>query len=550
MNRISSNGATKQPLSKELLDRQPPRSLEAEKGVLGGILLAPKVCDEIAAVIRPQDFYDVVHQKLFAHILWFHQAGQHVDSTLLVERLKSAGDFEAIGGAGYIAEVSRSVQYAANAIHYAEIVREHAARRRIILTAADMLREAYSGNPTDAILSAADQQFAEIRAGTNAAGKVLTFRRLSCAELDAAEYATEYLVEWLLVAGQPCIVAGQKKALKTSMLLDLAISLAIVGRFLGCFRVTRSARVCVMTGESGLATIQETLRRIATSVGRQLSDIGNLIISDQLPQFGNVEHLDAIKRLLVDDEIEVLIIDPAYLCIPTDGNEGSIFAMGHLLRCLNELCLSVGVTLVLAHHTKRGVADPFAPPELEDIAWAGFQEFARQWILLGRRERYEPGTGVHRLWMNIGGSAGHSSMWAVDIDEGSFEGDAPRRWNVQLAKAEEARRSARERQEADKEKKRQEAQRVQTRADKAAILDALAKSPDGDTEAGLRARSGVRTQRIKPALAELLAEKALIETKITKGNNRVYPAYRLTPDPKSEPLAHLFYAANDDSVPQ
>ena len=186
-----------------------------------------------------------------------------------------------------------------------------------------------------------------------AVGKFSHIGGLRGAELDAAEFKTEYLVEWLLVAGQPCIVAGQKKALKTSILLDLAIALAIAGRFLGFFRVTRTARVCVMTGESGLATIQETLRRIAAAAGCRLAEIDNLVISDQLPLFGNLEHLELrLKRLLIEDSIEVLILDPAYLCIPADGHEGSLFAMGQLLRGLSEMCQSLGVTLVLAHHTK------------------------------------------------------------------------------------------------------------------------------------------------------------------------------------------------------
>ena len=48
--------------SAELLDRQPPRSLEAERAVLGSIILLPEVCDDVALVIRPEDFYDEANQ--------------------------------------------------------------------------------------------------------------------------------------------------------------------------------------------------------------------------------------------------------------------------------------------------------------------------------------------------------------------------------------------------------------------------------------------------------------------------------------------------------
>ena len=61
-----------------------------------------------------------------------------------------------------------------------------------------------------------------------------------------------------------------------------------------------------MTGESGLATIQETARRIAAAAGHQLADIGGLVFSEDLPQFGSVAHLEALRKLIVDDELEAL----------------------------------------------------------------------------------------------------------------------------------------------------------------------------------------------------------------------------------------------------
>ncbi len=56
--------------------------------------------------------------------------------------------------------------------------------------------------------------------------------------------------------------------------------------------------------------------------------------------------------------------------------------------------------------------------ELADIAWSGFAEFARQWLLLSRREPYIDGTGEHRLYLRSGGSAGHSALIHLDASEG------------------------------------------------------------------------------------------------------------------------------------
>ena len=57
--------------------------------------------------------------------------------------------------------------------------------------------------------------------------------------------------------------------------------------------------------------------------------------------------------------------------------------------------------------------------ELDDMSQSGFAEFARQWILLSRRKDYLDGSGLHELWMRSGGSAGNSSLWRLDVDEGS-----------------------------------------------------------------------------------------------------------------------------------
>ena len=83
-------------------------------------------------------------------------------------------------------------------------------------------------------------------------------------------------------------MGGGKKCLKTSLILDMGIALAIGGFFLGKFKVNRTCKVAVMTGESGLATIQETCRRICDAAGHKLANIQNLIFSEDLPRFGQM----------------------------------------------------------------------------------------------------------------------------------------------------------------------------------------------------------------------------------------------------------------------
>ncbi len=143
----------------EILDRQPPFSLEAEAGVLGSIMLNPDVCDDVALLLRPQDFYDDANRKLFEHMLGMHDAGQKLDPTLLSERLKQAGDYERIGGAAYLAKTFQSVPNYAHAVYYAQIVREKSTYRALIDASTEVLRDAYE-EATDAtqLLSQAEQK--------------------------------------------------------------------------------------------------------------------------------------------------------------------------------------------------------------------------------------------------------------------------------------------------------------------------------------------------------------------------------------------------------
>ncbi len=130
-------------VSSEILDRLPPQNLDAERGVLGSLLLDPELCDEVALMLRPGDFYADAHQKLFHHIMEMHGGGGRVDATLLLERLRQSGDLEAIGGTAFLAEVVQSVAVAAHATYYAEIVRDKATLRSLIHASTEILRDAY-----------------------------------------------------------------------------------------------------------------------------------------------------------------------------------------------------------------------------------------------------------------------------------------------------------------------------------------------------------------------------------------------------------------------
>ena len=149
-------------VSPEILDRLPPQNLEAEKGVLGSLLLDSNMCDEVALILQADDFYADANQKLFGHLMEMHEHGARIDAVLLKERLTKEGDFETIGGAAYLAEVAQSVPYAANAVYYANIVRDKATQRALIHASTEILRDAYDGTlkPTELVSKSEEKIFA------------------------------------------------------------------------------------------------------------------------------------------------------------------------------------------------------------------------------------------------------------------------------------------------------------------------------------------------------------------------------------------------------
>ncbi len=345
-----------------------------------------------------------------------------------------------------------------------------------------------------------------------------------------SSFDSRWFVQRLLVHGQPAIMGGAKKVLKTSLLVDLAVSVASGRNFLNHFPIPQRARVAMLSGESGAATIQETIRRVCAS--KMIEDPDDLpaFWGFVLPRLSWADDLNALAKAISDNGIELMLLDPLYLALlagNTSGQASNLFDMGPILADATAACLEAGATPIFAHHNTKSAGRSFEPPELEDMAFAGVQEFARQWILLGRREKYEPGTGEHRLWINVGGSAGHSGCWAVDVDEGRLEDDfSGRTWNVAVRSATEERETTR----AERDRGRRQRETEQEAENYEQMLQALRRYPAGETYSVLRDSAGLGT--CARAILDALVDRGAVErTTVVKGGgaagSRPYDGYRL-----------------------
>jgi len=255
----------------------------------------------------------------------------------------------------------------------------------------------------------------------------------SWADFALEDCRPEWLIEGIMVVREPAIIGGPVKSLKTSISLDLAISLATATPFLGKFKVPKKRRVLIVSGESGKATIQRALRTIAAE--REVTPTEDLGLDFTLPRLDNQEHVESLVKLLKQKQAEVVILDPLYLCGMPAEYAANVAGMGAFLRDVTERLVAEGILPILIHHGIKSTFSKREPLDLTDLAGAGVAEHMRQWLLVNRRKEYDTETGVHTLNLVYGGSNGASGTLIVTVQEGKQDIDfSGRSWKVDVKK--------------------------------------------------------------------------------------------------------------------
>lgn len=518
----------------------PPSDLPAEIATLGALMCGIECPD----CLTRRHFSCTAHEMIFGAIEHLAGLGKPTDSISVAHELERLGLLDEVGGMNYLGQCLEGVPRNPSIEHHVDILAQLATRRELIYASRGIERDAHDLSvPVDELIARADMSQVSN-------GRDTDLERITAGELASGNFEQEYIFENILAKCQLGIIAGAFKTLKTSVLADMWISAATGHKFLGEFPASpeiveaRGIPAGIISGESGKASLQSIAKRICAHRGIRLADAENLVLSTEIPDIGTAAGRRKLRRFIERDKLKFLGIDPVYRAMPGVGDAaGNLFIVGKYLGPLIELGEETGCSIVINHHCGKRTNSTFEPAELADIQWSGFAEAVRQWILLSRRSKYEAdGNGVHQLWMNVGGSAGHSGLWAVDITEGRSDSETGRTWEVDIAYASQARAKAAADARETRDQRRAETQQETAKRERDRIVKALKRFPEGETASGLEPFTGLNSKRFKAAMADLLEDGTVVPWKVHKPNRKKpYPGFKLT---QCEPIRH-----SDNSYP-
>jgi replicative DNA helicase len=147
-------------------ERVLPHNLEAERSLLGGLLIRPDGWLEVDDAVTGEEFYRAAHRTIFEAVMALARAGSTVDYVTVRDRLAHDGTLDEVGGIAYITKLTDGVPRATNVAAYADVVREKARLRALIAEGVQLVESAYAAiDESTALLEAHEQQIRKIGAG-------------------------------------------------------------------------------------------------------------------------------------------------------------------------------------------------------------------------------------------------------------------------------------------------------------------------------------------------------------------------------------------------
>ena len=397
-------------------ERTLPHNLEAERSVLGAILIHNDAFNVAAELVDSGDFFRDAHRRVFNTMVDLNERGQAIDLVTLKDELARSGDLDDVGGAAYIAALVDGVPRSTNVEHYARIVKERATLRNLIQSANRILGMAYRAEEdADTLLDQAEQEIFSIAEGRIHTGFV-PLSDLVQGSFTAIEQLQEHKglvtgvpsgfvdIDNLTSGFQPAdliIIAARPSMGKTSFVLNVAQHVGIkTDRSVGLFSLEMSKEQLFMRMLTAEAEVdshrfrggflsERDYGRLSTALGR-LADAK--VFVDDSAGLGVLEMRAKARRLKAEYGLDLLVIDYLQLMQGRGRFENRTQELASISRALKALAKELDVpVLALSQLSRAPEARSDRRPQLSDLRESGaLEQDADVVLFIFREEQYDP----------------------------------------------------------------------------------------------------------------------------------------------------------------
>jgi replicative DNA helicase len=397
-------------------ERTLPHSLDAEKSVLGAILIQNDAFNAAAELIDARDFFRDAHRRIFDKMVLLSERSQPIDFITLKEELARAGELEEVGGPAYITSLADGVPRSTNVEHYARIVKEKSVLRNLIFSANRIITHAYEGEQdADLLLDQAEKAIFEIAEDRIREGFV-PLRDLVQASFATIEQLQQHKgvitgvptgfvdLDEMTSGLQPSdlvIVAARPSMGKTSLVLNLAQHVGIhAGLTVGFFSLEMSKEQLFMRMLTSEARIDAHRFRTGflteKDYGKLSHALGTLaeakVYIDDSASIGVLEMRAKARRLMAEHGLHLLIVDYIQLMQGRGRFENRQQELASISRSLKGLAKELNVPIVaLSQLSRAPEARSDHRPQLSDLRESGaLEQDADVVLFIYREDVYEP----------------------------------------------------------------------------------------------------------------------------------------------------------------
>jgi replicative DNA helicase len=395
-------------------DRPLPHNLEAERAVLGAVLIENNAFNYAAAILTGRDFYRDAHRRIFEKMVQLNERGDAIDFVTLKEELGRSGDLEEVGGPAYLAALVDGLPHATNVEYYARIVREKATLRNLIHSAGKIVSTAYEAeSEANQILDEAEQAIFSIAEDRVREGFV-SMRQLAHASFETIEKAHERKelitgvpsgfsdLDELTAGFQPgdlAIIAARPSVGKTALALNIAQNVGTKERrTVGIFSLEMSKEQLFLRMLTSEARIDGHRLRTGFLVdsdwGRLPGALSTLsearIFIDDTPGIGVLEMRAKSRRLMAEHGLDLLIVDYIQLMQGRGRFENRTLELGSISRSLKGLAKELSIPVIVISQLSRAPESRGDHrPLLSDLRESGaLEQDADVVMLLFRADQY------------------------------------------------------------------------------------------------------------------------------------------------------------------